>query len=270
MASGVWESRENRVERFTHPPGSNHPITHQTVARRPVKPEPPARRTLHPGSRRPVKPDPQTPTDPIVAEFLDEIGWSRQNTINAISIYNRWSRFLTDRGVTVLDAARADCVAYLTARREQVAANTARVDWRMLRAFYRWAATPVRDGGGGERSDDPMVGVKGPKVPKKPRTKAAKAEAVAALEAYFDQSELGRRNAAMVSLMWRSGVRIGELPALDLADYQVIGQDRAILAIDETKTDEPRVIPVHYETQRYLARHLRKRGSAADRKSTRL
>jgi len=209
-----------------------------------------------------VRPAPQQPTDPVVAEFLAETGWSRGNITNATSILNRWARYCSERGVTVVEASRADCVAYLDARRDAVAAATARVDWRTLKAFYAWAARAVADGGAGERDDDPMRRIKGPKVPTRPATKAAKPDAVAALERCFDQTELGRRNAAMVSLMWRSGLRVGELPQLDLADYQPLGNDRAVLAIDETKTDEPRVVPVHYETQRYLARYLRKRGNA--------
>jgi site-specific recombinase XerD len=205
---------------------------------------------------------PQQPSDDTVADFLDECGWADSNVANAISSLNRWTRFLTERGVTVAEASRKDCVAYVRQREGEVKASTARVDWRMLRALYGWLAVPVRDGGGGGRADDPMVGVKGPKVPKRPTTRAAKADEVAKLEAVFDLSELGKRNAAMVSLMWRSGVRVGELPQLDLEDYQQLGNDRALLAIDETKTDEPRVVPVHYETQRYLARYLRKRGTA--------
>lgn len=204
----------------------------------------------------------QPPADPIFAEFLADSGWSRANKINAVSVLNRWARWCANHDTAPITATRADCTAYLDTRAGELAAATLRVEWRMLRAFYGWLARDVADGGGGERDDDPMRRVKGPRTPTRPATRAAKAGDVAALERCFDQSELGRRNTAMVSLMYRSGLRVGELPQLDLADYTTIGEGRAVLTIKVTKTGEPRVVPVHPETQRYLTRYFRKRGTA--------
>lgn len=204
----------------------------------------------------------QRPADPILAEFLDSMDWVPTNKANATGVLNAWHRWLTARDTDLLAATRRDVRAYLAERRDAGRKPaTVRTHWRQLRAFYRWAATPVRQGGGGELAEDPMDGLAGPSVPVRPATKAAPVEDVRTLEEHFDTSLLGRRNAAMVSLMFRSGCRVGELPHVDLAHYNVRPSDgRAILHIPLTKNGEPRDVPVHPETQRYLERYLRRRG----------
>lgn len=202
----------------------------------------------------------QRPADPLLAEFLDAMDWVPTNKANATGVLNAWHRHLAGRDL--LDARRRDIRAYLAALRESgMAASTVRTHWRQLRAFYRWAATPVREGGGGELDADPMEGIPGPHVPQRPATKAARVDDVRVLEEHFPTTTLGRRNAAMVSLMFRTGLRSGELPWIDLAHYIVRPEDgRAILEVPRTKTGEPRTVPVHSETQRYLERYLRRRG----------
>src|SRR5262245_13651527 len=100
----------------------------------------------------------QQPADPLIAEFLGDVDWVPHNKANATSALNRWSRWLAGRQIGLLDVARRDVRAYLDERRPLVEPSTLRADWRFLRAFYRWAATPVPDGGGGELERDPMAG----------------------------------------------------------------------------------------------------------------
>ena len=97
----------------------------------------------------------------------------------------------------------------------------------------------------------------------RPATRAAKPDEVEALLDAFGTDEAGRRNQAMVSLMWRSGMRVGELPGIDLADlvdWGTTGRQIILLRGDDVKTGEPRRVPVHPETQRLIGRYLRKRG----------
>ncbi|HEV7536247.1 MAG TPA: site-specific integrase [Acidimicrobiia bacterium] len=205
----------------------------------------------------------QRPNDPLVAEFLDDTDWTPHVKANAVSTFNRFVVWCAARPVELLKVARPDCRAFLDSRRDQVAASTLRTDWRMLKAFYGWLATPVADGGGGEITRDPMAGVKGPKLAGRPSTTAARPDDVATIERAFPGTEAGRRNAAMVSLMFRSGMRVGELAPLDLEHYQVRPDGHALLFIPTTKTLEPRWVPVHPETHRYIERYLRRRGRAA-------
>ena len=98
---------------------------------------------------------PQTPLDADVADFLDDSDWTPAVVANATSKLNAWCRWLApDTGPATPLADTAGLPA--RAGQDAVAASTRRDDWKMIRAFYRWAATPTRHHGGGlleERSD---------------------------------------------------------------------------------------------------------------------
>lgn len=215
----------------------------------------------------------QDPTDDDVADWLDETDWSPRVIQNAVSNLNAWGRWLTPRGVALLDASSSDLRAYLAHRKDAgIAPATRKKEWQHIRGFYRWAATATRDGGAGLLDRDPMERIKAPHVPTRPTTRAAKPDEVAALEDHFEriarqrraggEAERARRNTAMISLMFRSGVRVGELPWIDLGDVhrRTNGHLAIRLRADHTKSGEDRIIPVLPETERYLKRYLRLRG----------
>ena len=116
---------------------------------------------------------PQQPNDDDVAEFLDDSDWTAPVKINATSVLNRWTRWCTAAGTTVLGADRKTLRAYLAERQAaEIAASTRKKDWQVIRAFYTWAATPSRQRGGGLLTDDPMDSVRPPSVPSRPQTRA--------------------------------------------------------------------------------------------------
>jgi site-specific recombinase XerD len=209
----------------------------------------------------------QHPIDADVDEFLDtQRQWSKGNITNATSILNRFTRWLAERDATPATATRRQCRDYLSFVAETPdrygkppAGSTVQIHWRQMRAFYRWAATPRRDGGLG--LDSPMDGVAAPRVTV-PVTRTAKPGEVEAMFGAFDRSRLGRRDAAMLSVMFHNGLRAGELPWLELSGYDVVGPDQAWLLVPKTKTDKARNIPVDSVTQKYLRRWLSKRGTA--------
>jgi integrase len=213
---------------------------------------------------------PQQPLDDDVADFLDDSDWTAAVKINATSILNRWTRWCGDHATTVLDADRKTLRAYLAERQAaEIAASTRKKDWQVITALYTWAATPTRQRGGGLLTDNPMASVRPPAVPSRPQTRAAKPADVEALEDYFaelvrrrpEHAERARRDAAMISLMWRSGLRVGELPWIDVDDITEhhSGQWLIRLRGEHTKSDEARLVPVHPQTRRLLERYLRKR-----------
>jgi len=224
------------------------------------------------------------PTNPNVADWLDDGGggdpstrrgdtWSPRVKDQAAYALNAWCAWLDTRGIKLLEAGRRDFRKWMDERTaEGVKASTRRKEWFYVSAFYTNAAIPVRKGGLGLLAEDPMDTVRGPKVSGRPTTRTAKPDEVDALVAYFSQqasldraggeAERARRNVAMVSLMFRSGCRSGELPAMDLDDLVTIDGHRAIkLYADDTKSGEPRLVPVTKETSRYLDRYLRLRGN---------
>jgi integrase len=97
-----------------------------------------------------------------------------------------------------------------------------------------------------------------PKAPKVAHTHAATAAEVAAVVRTFDmRTGLGLRDAAMVSLMFRSGLRVGELAQIDRVDLDL---ERRCVRLGVTKNGEPRTPPLHPETIAVVGRYLRRRG----------
>jgi integrase len=234
---------------------------------------------------------PQQPTDERVAEWIDEGGggdprrartpddWRPAVLANAVSKLNAWCAWLAelDPAVDLVDATGRHLKDYLAARRTAgIGPATRRKDWQMIRAFYAWAATPGRHRGGSLLADDPMVDVPGPYVSQTPSTRAARPDEIAKIEDHLEatarqrrgggEQERARRNLAMVSLMFRSGCRSCDLPPMNLADVDTSrGDGRWVIHLrgDDTKNAEPRVIPVLPETERYLRRYFRLRGTHA-------
>lgn len=230
---------------------------------------------------------PAAPTHPDVAEWLDDGGggdpdraktdaWTPAVKVNAVSKLNQWCAWLDRHGVELLDAERAHLRRYLAERQEAgIGASTRHKDWQMVSAFYAWASTAGRRGGGGLLADNPMEAVRGPRVPKQRTTRAAKPDEVNALEDYFEQiarqrrgggeAERARRNAVAVSLMFRSGVRVGELAWIDLADVVTRPNGRQAIQLHaaHTKSAQDRMVPVMADTERLLKRYLRMRGEAS-------
>jgi len=229
--------------------------------------------TIHP-HRLPV-----TVSDPDLADFLDEVSWSPANRANARCNLARLERHLRELGVAPLDATHRHLRGYLQAREDAGAGGATRhKEWQHFRAFYAWAARPVADGGAGVLDADPALRVGAPEVPKAPKVRVATADDVAVLLDYFARTarlrrgggerERALRNSAMVSLMFRSGCRVGELPWIDVAD---LVRDRAgeLVAVavggddgTHTKAGKGRLVPLVDETPKVLERYLRTRGDA--------
>jgi integrase len=178
----------------------------------------------------------------------------RRNTRYTVHAFARW---LAARGTRLPDATKTDCAEWFAARRDLVVPNTQVSNWVQLKGWFKVAAADtVTDPLGGRRS--PMAGIPQPWAPKYVRTKAARLDEFDAVMGTFDKrTMLGLRNATMISLMFRSGVRVGELAQLDLVDVDL--EERRVL-IEETKNDEPRRPPIHPDTLTLLRRYLRRRG----------
>lgn len=196
----------------------------------------------------------------LIEDLLVEMRASDKTKANTRYTTVAFARWLAARGKSLTDASRDDCVEWLAARKTLVAPNTQVANWVQLKAFYAIAqdddvAKPLA----GRLS--PMIRIPQPWAPKYVRTKAARLDEFDRLLEVFDKRTThGLRNAAMCSLMFRSGVRVGELAQLDLVDVDV--EARRVL-IEDTKNDEPRRPPIHPETLALLRRYLRRRGHQA-------
>lgn len=238
----------------------------------------------------------QTPTDPDIGDFLDECGWAATTLVSARSILCRWERWLGERDVAVMAATHRDLKAHLADREaDGVGRATLHKIWEIVGALYAWAARPLTGdvvttgrfkgrhrAGAAILAVNPMLRVPEPRVPTTPKVRYATGNDVMALIEYYGavarrtrnhanpgEYERALRNAAMVSLLHRSGCRVGEMPWIDL-EHLVRDELGAIVGCfvggddgSHTKTMTRRLVPITDETPKLLERYLRVRGAGA-------
>lgn len=226
---------------------------------------------------------PTNPTDPDLCDFLDESGWSAATLSNARSILVRWERELG--AVAVLDADHRHLRPWIDPATTGRAGATLHKRWQVVGAFYGWAANPIP-----KRSDDPagaglldrnpMARVRPPHVPETLTARIATPDMAHALESHFvrhaaamrgrgdGERERALRNASIVSVMMRAGLRSGDVVGVDV-EHLVRDDAGELVAVivggtdgTRTKNRRRRMAPVVDETPALLARYLRVRGSA--------
>jgi site-specific recombinase XerD len=196
------------------------------------------------------------PTHKLVRDFLasHRLDWSDHHREVGVGVLNRWCRWLAAHDVELVDVSKADCVEYIAERREAVAVSTATKDYQFLRWLYAWL-----DDEGELPGRDPMRGVKGLGTPPHDptRTPHITAETYETLMASFDKRlTLDCRNAAIVSLLYRSGARGIEVCRADLERLDVDRQTLQVIG----KNGQWGTLHLAAETCRLLERYLRRRG----------
>jgi integrase/recombinase XerD len=211
----------------------------------------------------------QMPTNPDVATFLMEQDWKPNNKTNAVSTFNRVERWFASRDVTLLTATLKDITDYLAYRQSAKPADaadddirgvtgaTARIDWRFLRAFYGWAVLPDVN----LIAANPMIRLKGPKVDESHVQPTANQDDYERLIVACANTREPSRNRAMISLMYRSGLRASEVLHLDMGDLDLTA---GTVHCRNTKNGQDRVVPMLPETVRYIRLYLRDRIGAAN------
>lgn len=185
----------------------------------------------------------------FTTENARDVAWYNVRTFARWLAANR-------RGARLMDATEKDCRAFLAARSEDVAAATVVRNWSDLRAFYAAAQADISNPLQGRMS--PMTRIKMPRAPKFAITHAATVDEVDKLMAMFDlRSGAGLRNATIVSLMQRSGLRVSEVAGLHLS---AVNFEQRYVMLGFTKNLQPRQPSLHPETLTLLTRYLRRRG----------
>jgi integrase len=227
---------------------------------------------------------PQQTAHPVLGDFLDDMAYAESTTRSVTShlcIFERWA---TAHGLDILKATHVELAAFQADRAATVGASTLFKSWQVLDSFYGWAQRPHpttrKDRPGGNLIDrNPMLKVPAPVVPDRlPNRRYASAADVDKMLTYFDRLATRRRagtgeflrakrNAAVLALVADSGMRIGEVPWIDLhhlitdanGDYVAVtvgGDDGS-----HTKTAKGREVPVSARANRYLRRYVRHRGT---------
>lgn len=150
-----------------------------------------------------------------IEQFLDRFWAERGVSQHSLDAYRsdllRFGEFLLPKQVPLPDATTEHIKQYLAQRQEQQLAKTSTARClSALRAFYRdRLANKLRE-------DDPMATIKQPKLPK-PIPKTISEEQVERLLSEPNQEDsLELRDAAMLELLYATGLRVSELVSLEL------------------------------------------------------
>ena len=178
--------------------------------------------------------------DLAVAEFLTQADLERGLSPNTIAAYRRdissFAGFMAARRRDGMDATSEDITEYMEALRVGAApaakpfapSSVARM-LVSIRSLYRWLARE------GMIASDPtaMVG-----TPRKPRSipKAIAVEDVTRLVTLPGANLLGRRDKAILEILYGAGLRISELVALDVDDVDLDGSTILVRAGKGSKT----------------------------------
>jgi len=132
-------------------------------------------------------------------------------------------------------------------------ANTVRLRLAALRQFARWLVEE------GELPDDPLLGLKPPKIPAKVVEALTDDQLQALLKACKGPSFRDKRDEAIVRLMVETGMRASETVALTVADVEPL--KAGIVVIRRGKGMKGRTAPYGPQTAAALDRYLRARRS---------
>jgi len=139
---------------------------------------------------------------------------------NSMKAYSRdveeFGEFLNTRQIfDYKDARSADVAAYLLAlKNEKKSASTVNRKLASVRAFYGFLKDQR------EIDTNPASQIKAPKIEKKP-IEYLEIEQVEVLLQQPDESTLGMRDRAILELLYATGIRAGELAAVNMADINL-------------------------------------------------
>ena len=131
-------------------------------------------------------------------------------------------------------------------------ANTVRLRQAALRQFGKWL---VDDD---ELPEDPLVGLKPPKIPAKVVEALTDDQLRALIKACHGKSLRDRRDEALVRLMTETGLRASEVTAMSVKDADLT---RGLVTVRKGKGGKGRVAPFGPQTAAALDRYLRLRRS---------
>jgi len=195
---------------------------------------------------------PAGPRSPQIDPFLEMLSAERGAAPNTLEAYGRdlkaFAAFLAKRGGSPESAGVADIRAYLgRLARAGMAPRTAARRLSALRQFYRFLLAE------GLRGDDPTAGVDSPRQGRVLPKLLSEAEVGLLLDrAQAGEGPEALRLAALVELLYASGLRISELVGLRLAAAQ---RDQRLLIV-QGKGGKERMVPLSPAARQSLSAYL--------------
>jgi len=162
------------------------------------------------------------------------------------SIDNINTRLLREYVLYLLKKNKFDHHPYTPARAEPLSLATVHGHVRTLRAFFSWLARE------GLIASNGASGLKPPKVPKKVVATLSDEEISSILRGLDSSNPCDARNQTIFMLLIDTGLRIGELVNLRMADVQMDGGLLKVMG----KGKKERIVPIGSNAQRVLQRYL--------------
>lgn len=192
-------------------------------------------------------------SDPQIGAFLTELRVAKRYSSHTLTAYERdLTRFITSLGQRLLiDAQRQDVQAFVAKlHKNGLAARSIARHLSSIRAFFRFARKSH------PRLVDPTNGVRAPKSPHRLPKNLDVDRAAALFESgATEPTILQRRDAAMLELLYGSGLRLAELVAAKLQDLNL--QDGLIRVTG--KGNKQREVPLGRQCIDAIASYLQLR-----------
>ncbi len=175
----------------------------------------------------------------FVDEFLDHLKNEKRMAKNSLEAYkgdvNDFHAFLEKRGIAgFTKASNAEVVAYLLELKEQGrSASTINRKLASLRSFSRFLLES------GRIKEDPTRNIRSPKVERK-EIEFLSLEEIDRLLAAPDDTVKGKRDKAILELMYATGIRVNEVIAADLMDVNL----RIGFFTCPGETGKARIVPI--------------------------
>lgn len=183
----------------------------------------------------------------IIDKFLDAIWMERGLSANTLGAYRAdlvcLRRWLAQRDVSVMYAARSDLLAFIAWRTEQGAKP--RSTARQLSSFRRFYRFLLRDR---IIQEDPTLKIDMPRIGRSLPQSLTEAEVEALLAAPDVSDPLGHRDRTMLEVLYATGLRVSELINLRQSE---INLNQGVVRI-VGKGDRERLIPIGEEAQNWL------------------
>lgn len=195
--------------------------------------------------------------DGWIDEFISYIRFEKGLAENTVAAYRRdlllWRAFCADGDTDPRKVTADDLTSFLEhlragkppASKPFSPSSVARLVVA-LRALYRFL---LREG---RVDSDPTAGLGVPKLPRS-LPKAIPLEDIERLIDLPDTSPLGRRDKALIEVLYGTGLRISELAALDVDDIDLEG---GTLLVRAGKGNKSRVVPVGRAARKAVADYL--------------
>ena len=192
--------------------------------------------------------------EPLITECATD--WYRvlkqeRKSEHTVATYNTAIRGLVAEigNVGISTVTRARVRDYLSKQLELHSASTAATRYRALSSFFAWC---VREG---ELEENPMIGIKAPKVPIEPPDVLTNSEIERLFNSCRGVTFRDRRDAALIHFLLATGARISEAVGMHVED---IDRDAGIVLL-KGKGNKRRPVPLGSKTQTVMDRYLRAR-----------